>query len=109
MEAKRQYSIKDEQIARFCKALGHPARIAIMNFLAEQDQCYFGDIHEELPIAQATVSQHLQELKNAGLIRGTIEVPRVKYCIDLENWNYAKELIGGFFDKVVKKPSVGCK
>lgn len=109
MEEKKQYSIKDEQTARFCKALGHPARIAIMKFLAKQDHCYFGDIHEELPIAQATVSQHLRELKNAGLIRGTIEAPKVKYCIDQENWAYAKELLGHFFNIDIKKSSCGCK
>ncbi|MCI6161094.1 MAG: metalloregulator ArsR/SmtB family transcription factor [Prevotellaceae bacterium] len=108
MEEKK-YSIKDEQTARFCKALSHPARIAIMKFLAQQDQCYFGDIHEELPIAQATVSQHLRELKNAGLIKGTIEAPKVKYCIDLKNWAYARELVGGFFDTDIKKFPCSCK
>lgn len=57
---------QQEQIARFAKALGHPTRIAILNFLARQESCYFGDIHDELPIAKATVSQHLKELKDAG-------------------------------------------
>lgn len=109
METKKQYSIRDEQTARFCKALGHPARIAIMKFLAKQDQCYFGDIHEELPIAQATVSQHLRELKNAGLIKGTIEAPKVKYCIDRENWVFARELMGGFFDMTFAEASCGCR
>lgn len=106
---ERKYSIKDEQTARFCKALGHPARIAIMKFLAQQDQCYFGDINEELPIAQATVSQHLRELKNAGLIKGTIEAPKMKYCIDMDNWAYAKELLEGFFATGIEKASCGCK
>ena len=64
--ARKDYSIKQEQTARFAKAMGHPARIAILEFLAKQTQCYFGDIHEELPIAKATVSQHLKELKDAG-------------------------------------------
>ena len=75
---KKGYSAEDMQIARFAKALGHPARIAILHFLAAQEQCYFGDIHEELPIAKATVSQHLKELKEAGLIHGEIETPKVK-------------------------------
>ena len=64
MEEKKDYTATQEQLARFAKALGHPARIAIMHFLAKQKMCYFGDIHEELPIAKATVSQHLKELKN---------------------------------------------
>ena len=64
------YSIRQEQLARFAKAMGHPARIAILQLLAKQQTCYFGDINEELPIAKATVSQHLKELKDAGLIQG---------------------------------------
>ena len=66
------YSIDNEQLARFAKAMGHPARITILQFLASMDSCYFGDIHNELPIAKATVSQHLKELKDAGLIQGGI-------------------------------------
>ena len=85
------YTLEQEQIARFAKAMGHPARIAILEFLARQNCCFFGDIHEELPIAKATVSQHLKELKEAGLIQGEIETPKVKYCInrELENSFYA--------------------
>ncbi|MBP3838953.1 MAG: helix-turn-helix transcriptional regulator [Prevotella sp.] len=78
MDNKKEYTEKQERITRFAKALGHPARIAIMQFLAQQEQCYFGDIHEELPIAKATVSQHLTELKDTGFIQGTIEMPKVK-------------------------------
>ena len=84
--ANKVYSVKQEQVARFAKAMGHPARIAILQFLAKQTQCYFGDIHEELPIAKATVSQHLKELKDAGLIQGEVETPKVKYCINRDNW-----------------------
>lgn len=93
----RDYSASNEQLARFAKALGHPARITIMEFLAEQDSCFFGDIHDELPIAKATVSQHLKELKDAGLIQGEIEPPKVRYCIDKENWALAKGLFRMFF------------
>ena len=78
----KQYTEEQEQIARFAKALGHPARMAILTFLAKQESCFFGDIHEELPIAKATVSQHLKELKDAGLIQGEIETPKVRYCIN---------------------------
>ena len=79
---KKKYTEEQEKIARFAKAMGHPARIAILQFLLSQERCFFGDIHEELPIAKATVSQHLKELKDAGLIQGEIETPKVKYCIN---------------------------
>lgn len=93
----KKYTIKQEQLARFAKALGHPARVAIMQFLAGQNSCYFGNIHEELPIAKATVSQHLSELKDAGLIQGEVQTPRVRYCINRENWELAQELFSAFF------------
>ena len=83
---------QEEQLARFAKAMGHPTRIAILRFLASQNSCFFGDIHEVLPIAKATVSQHLSELKDAGLIQGEIMPPKVKYCINGKNWQLAKEL-----------------
>ena len=108
MENKKEYTEKQERIARFAKALGHPARIAIMQFLARQEQCYFGDIHEELPIAKATVSQHLTELKDAGLIQGTIEIPKVKYCINRDNWMLAKMLFQEFFSQEMTKSDCGC-
>lgn len=81
---KKQYTENQERLARFAKAMGHPARMAILEFLACQESCFFGDIHDELPIAKATVSQHLKELKDAGLIQGEIETPKVKYCINRE-------------------------
>ena len=101
MEEKKDYTAIQEQLARFAKALGHPARIAIMHFLAKQETCYFGDIHEELPIAKATVSQHLKELKDAGLIQGEVETPKVKYCINRENWKLARELFKEFLVQTV--------
>lgn len=107
--ANKDYSIKQEQVARFAKAMGHPARIAILQFLAKQTQCYFGDIHEELPIAKATVSQHLKELKDSGLIQGEIEVPRVKYCINRDNWRLAQELFGEFFRQCACKKESCCE
>ena len=108
MNEKKEYTEKQEKLARIAKALGHPARVAVMQFLAKQEECYFGDIHEELPIAKATVSQHLAELKDAGLIRGTIEMPKVKYCIDQENWELAKELFKEFWGKRIVNKSCGC-
>ena len=89
---------QEERLARFAKAMGHPTRIAILKFLASQDCCFFGDIHEVLPIAKATVSQHLTILKDAGLIQGEIFPPKVRYCINPENWKLAKELFAEFMD-----------
>lgn len=106
--ATKEYSIRQEQLSRFAKALGHPARIAILQFLAKQETCYFGDINEELPISKATVSQHLKELKNAGLIQGEVEAPKVKYCINKDNWLLAKDLFGGFFGQCLCKKESCC-
>jgi DNA-binding transcriptional ArsR family regulator len=88
---------EQEMIARMAKALGHPTRIEILVFLASQDSCFFGDIHDELPIAKSTVSQHLKELKDAGLIQGEIETPKVRYCIHKENWKIARKLFSDLF------------
>jgi len=105
---ENKYCIKTETLAAFAKALGHPARIAIMKFLAKQNTCYFGDIHEELPIAKATVSQHLTVLKEVGLIQGEIEMPKVKYCINRENWEYAQQLFNEFFAQKLCEKKDGC-
>ena len=90
--------VDQETVARFAKALGHPTRIEILVFLASQDSCFFGDIHDELPIAKSTVSQHLKELRDAGLIKGEIETPKVRYCIHKENWEIARKLFYNLFD-----------
>lgn len=94
---------KEEIVARYAKALGHPTRVQILQYLSSLDQCYFGDIHAELPVAKATVSQHLKELREAGLIQGSIEAPKVKYCINKENWKQAQELFSEFFSQVKPK------
>lgn len=102
MSKKNNYTnTTDKQIALFAKALGHPTRVAIMQFLLSQESCYFGDIHEVFPNAKATVSQHLKELKNAGLIQGEIEAPKVKYCINKENWEIARTLFADFFSSEI--------
>ena len=90
--------VNQEVLARFAKALGHPTRIEILVFLSSQDSCFFGDIHDVLPIAKSTVSQHLKELKDAGLIKGEIETPKVRYCIHKENWEIARKLFYNLFD-----------
>lgn len=94
--AKSDYFTKEqEQTARFAKALGHPVRIAILQLLNSKACCFHGDMAQELPIAKSTLSQHLNELKDAGLIQGNITPPTVKYCINRENWKLAKRLLNG--------------
>ena len=105
----KEYTTIQEQLARYAKAMGHPARVAILQFLAKQTTCYFGDIHEELPIAKATVSQHLKELKDAGLIQGEVEAPKVKYCINRENWKVAQKLFADFFGSCACKDKGCCE
>lgn len=91
-----------KQIATFAKAMGHPTRVAIIQFLLSQESCYFGDIHDVFPNAKATVSQHLKELRNAGLIQGEIETPKVKYCINKENWEIAGNMFIELFSSEIK-------
>jgi len=81
-----------QQTARFAKAMGHPIRIYILELLSKQTCCYSGDLSEILPIAKSTLSQHLKELKAAGLIQGTIQGPKIKYCLNKENWQHAQHL-----------------
>ena len=92
------FTTEQEQMARFAKAMGHPVRIAILQLLNSQTCCFHGDMADELPIAKSTLSQHLNTLKDAGLIQGNITPPTVKYCINRENWNLAKMLL----NKVLK-------
>jgi ArsR family transcriptional regulator len=90
---------EQEKLARYAKALAHPVRVFVLNFLADNlDKCcYSGDMAEELPIARSTLSEHLKELKNAGLIQGEINPPFIKYCINKENWEEARLLLSDFF------------
>ena len=84
----------DEELAMLTKALGHPARVQIMRLLVRRQACICGDIVDELPLAQSTVSQHLKVLKEAGLIRGDIDGPRVCYCIEPHTLRRLKALVG---------------
>jgi len=93
-----EYKEGTELLARFAKALGHPTRISILKHLEKQSCCFTGDLVEILPLAQSTISQHLKELKNAGLIQGELNPPKIKYCINKENWKIAKTLFEQFFD-----------
>lgn len=93
-----EFTKTQNELAVLTKALGHPARIAILQFLIKTKSCVCGDIVEELPLSQSTVSQHLKELKNAGLIKGDIDGPSVCYCIDEKAWTKAKKMIGDLFE-----------
>jgi ArsR family transcriptional regulator len=90
------FKTTDVQLAEIAKALAHPARIAILRKLARRNECICGEIVEGLPLAQATVSQHLKALKEVGLIDGTIDGPRSCYCINRNTLNKVEELLGGF-------------
>lgn len=93
-----EFTLKDNTLANYAKALAHPARIAILRLLIEKQECICGDIVDELPLSQSTVSQHLKELKAAGLIQGNISGAKVCYCINDKEWKLAKEKLDHFFD-----------
>lgn len=92
-----EFTIKDNRIAKYAKALAHPARVAILQLLIKRQSCICGDIVDELPLSQSTVSQHLKELKEAGLIKGDIEGKTVCYCIDEKEWEVAEASLNTFF------------
>lgn len=98
-EMKLNDVITEEQkkTARYAKAVGHPVRIYVLQLLSRQACCYSGDLSDVLPIAKSTLSQHLKELKDAGLIQGEIESPKIKYCINRENWEEARRLLSSLF------------
>jgi len=102
MEKKeRIFTVDQEKMARYAKALGHPVRVFIMDFLVKNTDkcCYSGDMAEELPIARSTLSQHLKELKEARLIQGTINPPFIRYCINKTSWAEAKGLFEIFLSR----------
>lgn len=96
------FGVRENRIAALAKAMGHPARVAILEFLSKQNACMCGDIVEHLPLSQSTVSQHLAELKRAGLIKGEIEGPRVCYCIDTKVWDEARKVLSQLLSDVEK-------
>ena len=101
------FSEKQNRMAIMLKAIAHPARIAIIQHLVKSQACICGDLVEELGLAQATISQHLKELKNVGLIKGTIDGTSVCYCIDGKVWNQYKSLFESFFVAYVNKDECG--
>ena len=94
---QKEYTDRQEKIASVANALGHPVRVAILELLGSKSCCYHGDLSEELPVANSTLSQHLKVLKEAGLIRGEINPPKTKYCINHDNYQIALKLFSDFF------------
>ncbi len=98
------FTAEQNRLADLAKAFAHPARVAILQMLIQRNACVCGDLVDELPLAQATVSQHLKELKRIGIIRGDVDPPRVCYCINEPVWNEAKTTFGALFDAFVPMP-----
>ena len=96
-----KFTESQNELANIAKALGHPARIAILETLSKRNTCVCGDLVDELPLSQSTISQHLAELKKAGLITGTINGPSTCYCIDEKVWQEAKMIINQFMSASV--------
>jgi len=93
---QKVFTDEQKRAARYAKAMGHPVRLYVLELLSNQSCCYSGDLSEDLPIAKSTLSQHLKELKDAGLIQGEIEAPRIKYCLNKKNWEEARYLLKRF-------------
>lgn len=102
------FSKSELKLASFAKALAHPARIAILKLLLKKQQCICGDLVNEIQLAQSTISQHLNELKKAGIIQGTIEGPAVCYCIDPKEWSAMSEILGKFIGTSQKSKNNCC-
>jgi len=96
------------QISVFAKAFGHPARVAILQYLFKVDSCICGDLVDEIGLAQPTISQHLKELKNMGLIKGNVEGTSVCYCIDIEQWSTMKKVLSGFLNQDINTKNECC-
>lgn len=92
------FNAAQNRLAKLAKALGHPARIAILEVLLKRNTCICGDLVEELPLSQSTISQHLKELKEAGIIKGSIEGTSICYCIDEKVWKEAQRSLNKLFD-----------
>jgi DNA-binding transcriptional ArsR family regulator len=105
---KEEFTQKEQGLANFAKAIAHPARIAILKLLAERNECICGEIVEVLPLAQSTVSQHLKELKTAGLVEGTIDGPRSCYCINWKAFDRFKSDFDSLFTSLKTKNEKAC-
>ena len=105
---KEAFGKKEQELAEFAKAMSHPTRIAILNVLAQRNECICGDIVDVLPLAQSTVSQHLKELKQAGLIEGTVDGPRSCYCINWKAFEKFTSDMSELFTKLKTKNDKCC-
>ena len=105
---KEEFGKKEQELADFAKAISHPARIAILKVLAQRNECICGEIVDALPLAQSTVSQHLKELKNAGLVEGTIDGPRSCYCINWKAFEKFNNDMNGLFQNLKTKQAKCC-
>ena len=105
---KEEFSQKEQDLAEFAKALAHPARIAILKVLAQRNECICGEIVDILPLAQSTVSQHLKELKNAGLIDGSVDGPRSCYCINWKAFEKFSDEFSLLFNKLKLQNQKAC-
>jgi DNA-binding transcriptional ArsR family regulator len=105
---KEEFTQKEQALANFAKAIAHPARLAILKVLAQQNECICGKIVEVLPLAQSTISQHLKELKKAGLIDGTVDGPRSCYCIDWKAFEKFNTEFNGLFNQLKIKNAKAC-
>jgi ArsR family transcriptional regulator, arsenate/arsenite/antimonite-responsive transcriptional repressor len=105
---KEEFGKKEQELAEVAKALSHPARIAILKVLAQKNECICGDIVEVLPLAQSTVSQHLKELKSAGLISGTVDGPRSCYCINWKAFEKFTTEMGALFQNLKARSEKSC-
>ncbi len=94
-----KFTKSQNQLALYAKALAHPARVAILEYIIRHQSCICGDLVDELPLAQATISQHLKELKQAGMIKGEIEGTSICYCLDEKVWNEAKNSLMHLFNR----------
>lgn len=103
LQKTEMFTEQQNQIALFAKVLGHPARVAILQRLFEIDACVCGDLVNEIGLAQPTISQHLKELKQLGIIKGTIEGTSVCYCIDNQNWTEMKKVLQAFLNQDITK------
>jgi ArsR family transcriptional regulator, arsenate/arsenite/antimonite-responsive transcriptional repressor len=105
---KEEFERKEINVSAFAKALAHPARVAILMTLAEKKECICGDLVVDLPLAQSTVSQHLKALKEIGLVRGTIDGPRSRYCIDWKVFARYQRELSAWSEKMMKLRSDNC-
>lgn len=103
------FSEQQNELAKVAKVFAHPARVAILQYLIQANACINGDLVQELGLAQATISQHLRELKEIGLVQGTIEGVSVSYCINQDKWAEVKGLFNELFDQFLSIPKENCR